>query len=254
MEVSIDRVAIKKQAKKILDGKIQLLFFCNICFFFILIVIAAGAFLIPNPLEQILTTYIYGRGLDAMYLFGGIVNIEWVCWGIYMFLRSIIFFALLYPFSVCLATVPLALINDEKITPQSVFAPIQKTRYFVEYAVTGIQTYLFIILWSLLLFVPGIMAYYKFRYAKYIFVNDNEKTSAEALEASKKYLIDNRMSLFMLDMSFIGWFTIGIITCGLGLVFSVGYYQIVSALYFKHITGTINAQNAADDVHSSEEQ
>lgn len=254
MEVSIDRVAVKKHAKKILDGKIQLLFFCNICFFCIIVIIAAGAFLIPNPLERILTTYIYGRGLDEISLFGGIINIEWVCWGIYMFLRSIIFFALLYPFSVCFATVPLAVITDEKITPQTVFAPIQKTRYFVEYAITGIQTYLFIILWSLLLFVPGIMAYYKFKYAKYIFVNDNEKTSAEALEASKKYLIDNRMSLFMLDMSFIGWFTIGIITCGLGLIFAVGYYQIVSALYFKHITQTMSGQIPADAVHSREEQ
>lgn len=39
-------------------------------------------------------------------------------------------------------------------------------------------------------------------------------------------------------MSFIGWFIIGIITCGLGLVFVIGYHEIVTAMYYKKIAET----------------
>ena len=37
----------------------------------------------------------------------------------------------------------------------------------------------------------------------------------------------------MLDLSFFGWFAIGIITCGLGMFFAIGYHEIVYAMFYK---------------------
>lgn len=235
MEVSIDRVEFKKEAKKLLDGKTWILLLCNLCLLGIAAAIGAVVFLAPNPLEKILTNFIYGKGFSALELSFITLDVEWLCWGIYMFIRSIIFAALIFPFYVCLATVPLFIVNNEKIEPARVFAPICKSRYFVEYAIAGVQRYLCTILWTLLIIFPGIMAHYRYSYAKYIFATTNEITAGEAISKSKKLTDGNKGQLFTLDLSFIGWFIIGIITCGLGLVFVLGYHEIVTAMYYKKI-------------------
>ena len=244
MEVSIDRVEFKKEAKKLLDGTTWILFLCNLCFLGILTVIGGIVFLIPNPLEKILTNFIYGKSFSIIELPFFTLNVEWLCWGVYMFIRSIIFAALVFPFYVCLATVPLFIINNEKIEPSRIFAPICKSRYFVEYAIAGVQKYLYTILWTLLLLFPGIMTHYRYGYAKYIFATTHEMTAGEVISKSKKLTDGNKTQLFTLDLSFIGWFMVGIITCGLGLVFVLGYHEIVTAMYYKKITeGTASQES-----------
>ncbi len=236
MEIYIDRTELKKESKKLLDGKTWILFLCNLCFIGIATVIAYAVFFIPNPLEKILTAFIYEKDVPDIYLFIFDLSVEWLSWSIYIFIRSIIFVALLSPFYVCLATVPLAIVNNEKIEVAKIFAPIRKSRYFIEYAIAGVQKYLCIILWTLLIILPGIMAHYRYGYAKYIFATTNEITAGEAIAKSKKLTDGNKGQLFSLDFSFIGWFLIGVITCGLGLVFVLGYHEIVTAMYYKKIT------------------
>lgn len=247
MEVQIDMVEFKKEAKKMLDGKTWILLLCNLCFLGIAAVIAAVVFLVPNPLEKILTNFVYGKGLSEIKLsfeFFSIkaINVEWLCWIIYMFLRSIIFAALVYPFYVCLANVPLFIINNEKIEPAKIFVPIYKMRYFIEYAIAGVQKYVCTILWSFLFLFPGIMAHYRYSYARYIFATTEELTAGEAIAKSKELTDGNKTQLFALDMSFIGWFIVSIITCGLGLIFMIGYHEVVTAMYYKKITETSMSQ------------
>lgn len=236
MEISINRVEFKKEAKKLLDGKTWLLLLCNVCFLGIAGVIGAAVFFIPNPLEKLLTNFIYGKGFSEIDLTIITIDVEWLCWGIYMFIRSIIFAALIFPFYICLSTVPLSIVNNEKIEVTKIFAPISKSRYFVEYAIAGVQKYLCTVLWTLLIIFPGIMAHYRYGFTKYVFAKSNELTAGEAISKSKELTNGNKGQLFTLDLSFIGWFIIGIITCGLGLIFLIGYHEIVTAIYYKKIS------------------
>ena len=68
MEIQIDMVEFKKEAKKILDGKTWILLLCNLCFLGIVAVIGAAVFYIPNPLEKILTNYVYQKGFSEIAL------------------------------------------------------------------------------------------------------------------------------------------------------------------------------------------
>ena len=236
MKKSLNRVEIKKEAKKLLDGKTWILLLCNLCFLGIIVIIGGAVFCVPNPLEKLLTNLIYGKGFSVIDLSIITIDVEWLCWGIFMFIRSIIFVALIFPFFICLSTVPLAIVYNEKINVAKIFAPISKSRYFVEYAIAGVQKYLCTILWTLLLFFPGIMARYRYGLIKYIFSESNELTAGEAISKSKKITNGNKGQLFTLDLSFIGWFLFGIVTCGVGLCFVIGYYQIVTAMYYKKIS------------------
>ena len=86
------------------------------------------------------------------------------------------------------------------------------------------------------------MAHYRYCYARYIFATTEELTAGEAIAKSKELTDGNKTQLFALDMSFIGWFIVSIITCGLGLIFMIGYHEVVTAMYYKKITETSMSQ------------
>ena len=245
MNIPVNRIEIKKTAKKFLDGKTWFMFLCNFLFLLTVAVIGAGVYLIPNPLEKLLTNFVDENvsSVNLVYFELSGETVQWICWGMYMFFRTLIFVALSYPFWVCLATIPLAIVRGNKISIQSIFFPMKKSRYFLEYAIAGLERFIICFFSSLLVIVPGLFAHYKFSFNRYVFADNNEKTAGEALEESKKYTLDNRESLFALDMSFIGWLIISIVTCGLGFIFAVSYHEISYAIYYETIKKGVDSES-----------
>ena len=45
------------------------------------------------------------------------------------------------------------------------------------------------------------------------------------------------MDMFVLDLSFIGWFLLGLLACGVGVLFVVPYFQAVQAELFAKLRG-----------------
>lgn len=64
---------------------------------------------------------------------------------------------------------------------------------------------LFIYLWSLLFFFPGIVAAYRYRLAEYCLLDDPDISALEAIRRSKALMRGRKMDLFITDLSFIGW-------------------------------------------------
>lgn len=65
--------------------------------------------------------------------------------------------------------------------------------------------WLFIFLWSLLFVIPGIIAGYRYAMTAYILLENPEMTAREAITASKELMKGNKLRLFCLTLSFIGW-------------------------------------------------
>ena len=63
----------------------------------------------------------------------------------------------------------------------------------------------FISLWSMLFVVPGVIAYYRYRFALYNLYDDPELGVMEALEMSKRQTQGWKLELFKLDLSYLGW-------------------------------------------------
>lgn len=107
---------------------------------------------------------------------------------------------------------------------------------------------LFIFLWSLLLVVPGIVKAYQYRLVGYLVAEDPNLTYEAALERSKTMMDGHKMDAFVLDLSFIGWFLLSAITCGLvGIFWVMPYYQQTDAEFY----AAIIAQQP-DDTQSSD--
>ncbi len=90
---------------------------------------------------------------------------------------------------------------------------------------------LYIFLWTLLLIVPGIIIAYSYRMAFYLIIDDPEIGVSEALQQSKKMMFGYKSKLFCLDLSFIGWWFLCILTFGIGF-FWLSPYMITSQTIF----------------------
>lgn len=90
---------------------------------------------------------------------------------------------------------------------------------------TMLRTDIYLILWSLLFVIPGIIKSYSYRMVPYILAEEPELSGKEAITRSRQMMNGQKWKTFVLDLSWILWMFFGIITLGLGLVFYVSPYM-----------------------------
>lgn len=69
-----------------------------------------------------------------------------------------------------------------------------------------------VLAWSLLFVIPGIVAAYRYRFALYNLYENPGIGVMEALNMSKQQTLGYKGQLFMLDLSYIGWFILASLT------------------------------------------
>ena len=69
---------------------------------------------------------------------------------------------------------------------------------------------LWILLWTLLFIVPGIIKSYSYRLVPYILAENPDIDTNEALMRSEQIMRGNKWETFIYDLSFIGWYILGI--------------------------------------------
>ena len=94
---------------------------------------------------------------------------------------------------------------------------------------------IYVILWSLLLIIPGIIAGYKYSMTYYILVDNPEISASEAITKSKEMMNGNKAKLFWLLLSFIGWYFLSIISGGIGFIWLVPYVSASTATFYEDI-------------------
>jgi uncharacterized membrane protein len=84
---------------------------------------------------------------------------------------------------------------------------------------------LFLFLWTLLFFIPGFIKFYSYRMVPYILRDNPELSATEVITRSREMMRGNKFNAFILDLSFIGWYLLGIITFGLAIIFWTQPYK-----------------------------
>jgi uncharacterized membrane protein len=90
---------------------------------------------------------------------------------------------------------------------------------------------IFIILWTLLLIIPGIMAALSYSMTFFILSDEPTLDGAAAIRKSKEMMYGHRYRLFCLGCRFIGWFILGILSIGIGFLW-IGPYITASFTHF----------------------
>lgn len=96
---------------------------------------------------------------------------------------------------------------------------------------------LYIILWSILLVIPGIIAALNYSMAFYIMEENPTMTITEAMKQSKDMMVGNRWRLVCLGFSFIGWLILSAFTLGIGMLWLMPYMNAAFAAFYLEISG-----------------
>lgn len=94
---------------------------------------------------------------------------------------------------------------------------------------------LFVFLWMLLFIIPGIVKSYAYSMSFYLTIRKPELAANEALDESKELTKGYKMDLFLLDLSYLGWYFIGIFTFGILWFWILPKHMTARTLYFKEI-------------------
>lgn len=95
---------------------------------------------------------------------------------------------------------------------------------------------LYTLLWSLLLIVPGIIAALSYAMTPFILEEHPELTASEAIRRSKELMRGHKTDLFILELTFIGWSLLCILTLNLGHIALNPYKNAAYAVFYREIT------------------
>lgn len=87
----------------------------------------------------------------------------------------------------------------------------------------------YVFLWSLLLIIPGIIKSYSYRMVPYILADNPSIGYNRAIELSSNMTRGEKWNIFVLDLSFIGWYLLGLLALGIGILFVNPYYDATNA-------------------------
>lgn len=88
---------------------------------------------------------------------------------------------------------------------------------------------LYVILWTLLLIIPGIVKSYAYRMVPYILADNPDIGASRAIELSNRMTDGEKWDMFVLDLSFLGWYLLGVIALGIGVLFVMPYEDATKA-------------------------
>ena len=94
---------------------------------------------------------------------------------------------------------------------------------------------LFVILWSLLLIIPGIYKSYSYSMSMYVLADNPKMSQSEARDESIGLMDGYKLKYFLLQLSFIGWILLSVLSCGVLLFWVVPYMETASAVFYEDI-------------------
>ena len=85
------------------------------------------------------------------------------------------------------------------------------------------------LLWLFLFIVPGIIKAYEYSMIPYLLAENPNLSTFQVFSLSKQMTTGQKMDLFVLDLSFLGWIILGALCCGIGLLFVQPYPEATKA-------------------------
>lgn len=140
---------------------------------------------------------------------------------------------LIIPFTIAAAGYYLNHIRGFSPTWQSLYK--EGFDHYGKYLLTGFLTNLFTALWTCLLIIPGIVMGFAYSQAKYIIHDNPNLDSTEAIKISKMITKGYKGDLFILYLSFIGWYILTGLTAGILCIYVIPYVETTAAMYYENL-------------------
>src|SRR5574344_1146669 len=126
----------------------------------------------------------------------------------------------------------LGLARGEKVDYGTMFDGFKD---YIRIFLTTLLTVIYTVLWTLLLIVPGVIKSYSYSLTSYILKDNPDLKYDGAINESMRMMQGHKMEMFLLDLSFIGWYILCILTFGIGFLFLIPYWYTARAHFYEDL-------------------
>ena len=109
----------------------------------------------------------------------------------------------------------------------------------------GLMTSIFTFLWALLFVVPGIVKALGYSQALYIKADHPDADWRTCINESQRLMRGHKGELFVLELSFIGWYIVGALCLGVGLLWVRPYVEATMAHFYWSLAAADAAAQSA---------
>jgi uncharacterized membrane protein len=113
-----------------------------------------------------------------------------------------------------------------------------QTDNYVRSLVLHLLHSLYLLAWTLLFYIPGIVKHYSYSMAYYISLDMPHMSADDCITESRRLMDGHKAELFLLDLSFFGWYLLSFLTFGIGLLFVTPYHEMAKAVFYEELVRT----------------
>ena len=106
------------------------------------------------------------------------------------------------------------------------------------------------LLWLLLFIIPGFVKAYEYSMIPYLLAENPDLSADEAFSLSKQMTTGQKMNLFVLDLSFLGWYFLGFLCFGIGALFVKPYDVAAFTEVYLILRDSVKKDECATDIQS----
>lgn len=181
----------------------------------------------------------WGNFVAITFVYGLIIGITQVLSGdkdspAILHLIGLVLFILALPLTWGYQTLFLGAVRGGEATAKDMFEGYNK-ELFSRVLTTTLLYYVYVFLWSLLLLIPGCIKAYSYAMTPYILKDNPEMKNNAAIEESMRMMDGHKLELFLLDLSFIGWAILSILTCCIGFLWLTPYMNMARVNFYEDL-------------------
>ena len=181
----------------------------------------------------------WGNFVAITFVYGLIIGITQVLSGdkdspAILHLIGLVLFILALPLTWGYQTLFLGAVRGGDATAKDMFEGYNK-ELFSRVLTTTLLYYVYVFLWSLLLLIPGCIKAYSYAMTPYILKDNPEMKNNAAIEESMRMMDGHKLELFLLDLSFIGWALLSLLTCGIGFLWLAPYMNMARVNFYEDL-------------------
>ncbi|MBF1565910.1 MAG: DUF975 family protein [Prevotella salivae] len=181
----------------------------------------------------------WGNFVAITFVYGFIIGITQILSGdkdspAILHLIGLVLFILALPLTWGYQTLFLGAVRGGEATAKDMFEGYNK-ELFSRVLTTTLLYYVYVFLWSMLLLIPGCIKAYSYAMTPYILKDNPEMKNNAAIEESMRMMDGHKLELFLLDLSFIGWAILSILTCCIGFLWLTPYMNMARVNFYEDL-------------------
>ena len=135
-----------------------------------------------------------------------------------------------------LCTFILNIVSGKDASISDIFAGFNG-KVIIKSFIIMILTSIAITIGYIILIIPGIILSIMFSQSFFILVDNNDLSAIDCMKLSCEMMKGNKMYFFVMILSFLGWYILGAVTCGIGFLWIAPYYNITLGNFYEELKG-----------------